>query len=418
MALFGFVREKARRISSAVGNPEKGLLKWFVGGAVRGANYSEIMSAEQALSHPIVYRCVHKIASAVQGVTWYVEPTDEKGVAKPTAAQMKAIQAVLDSPHWDMDSDQFKYWLAMNKALLGRFAFKVGVDKNVPSALYPLQPAYLFTEITRAGAVKTYRYGQAESYEYMPPRSTVDPAGLGNFKDSFAFEYVTPTLTGSQLLLGPKNKNNSPLNSIGLPSEIIKMLLQRAHDTASGHPNIKYIVSAEKTLSSDQEDELKDEFDEREVGAEKSGNILLITNTTVKIDKLDNGLEDIHTKLPMDDMTRMIYSSFGIPIALAGIGSSDAAKFAGNFDASRRSFYEDTIIPTYCEPIAKGLTAAFCPPGARVRFDYDTIPAIADLRAKKARDLQNITFLDDDEKRELCGFRPRVKEGKTNDPAS
>lgn len=420
MAFFGLISNKAKALTNRVfDDPTRRVLSWFLGGKKTGIGYSEHMAAEAAMIHPIVYRVINKLATSVQGVTWYVEPTGEKGVAQPTAAQLKAIQRVLDDPSDSMDSGQFKYWLALQKACFGRFALKVGVGTDgLPNALFPLQASFFATEISRAGTIKQYTYGSGENVENMPPRSAVDPARLGIFERSFGYEYVTPNLTGSSLLKSANQKNNSPLNSIGLPASVIQMLLQRAADTASGHPNIKYIVSAEKTMDTEQEDQLKAEFDEREVGAEKSGNVLLITNTTVKVDKLDNGLEDIHTKVPMDDMTRMIYSSFGIPIALAGIGSSDAAKFASNFDASRRSFYEDTLIPAYCEPIAAGLTAAICPRGARIRWDYDTVPAVADIRANKAVKLAQVLFLTDEEKRELCGF-PAIPEKGTlhvNDP--
>ena len=54
-------------------------------------------------------------------------------------------------------------------------------------------------------------------------------------------------------------------------------------------------------------------------------------NTDVKVHTLDNQLGDIHAKLPLDDMTRQIAGVFGVPVALLGLGSADAAKYASNY---------------------------------------------------------------------------------------
>lgn len=407
MGVLGFFRQKARPVRSILNDPSRHMIKLFSSGSVRGVTYSEQMRAADALKHPVVFRCLHKIALAVQDVPWYVMQDPAEGATTVSKETLRKIQDVLDHPNDLYSASQLRYWLGMNKAVYNRYAIKVGaLTSGGPNAIYPLSQGQFKTKFRNNGTIDKYTYGPKDE-ESLPPRRQVDPGGDGNFIKAFAYEYITPGIEG---LIDAKTlssaQNNSPLNAINFPSAIVKLLMQRAYDTASGEPNVKYIISGEKTLTSEQEDELESELDERKVGNEESGNILFLGNTSIHVDKLDNGMADIHTKIPMDDMQRIIYSNWGIPVALAGIGSSDAAKFAGNYEASRRSFFEDTIIPNYLGPIADGMTEALCPSGAKIMFDLDAIPGLADARANKAKSLQGVTFLSDPEKRILCGFPP------------
>ena len=56
-----------------------------------------VIEAESAVHHPIVYRCVDRIALAVQGVDWFVQKIGEKDPAKRkyTAGAEKAIADLL-----------------------------------------------------------------------------------------------------------------------------------------------------------------------------------------------------------------------------------------------------------------------------------------------------------------------------------
>ena len=63
-------------------------------------------------------------------------------------------------------------------------------------------------------------------------------------------------------------------------------------------------------------------------------------------------------------------------------------------------------MPCYLVPIAAGMTQAICPPGARVSFDLDAIPALWEGRANLGKTLSKVTFLTTNEKREMLGFEP------------
>jgi phage portal protein BeeE len=169
---------------------------------------------------------------------------------------------------------------------------------------------------------------------------------------------------------------------------------------------VKYIVTAEKTLTRQQKETLTRHLEQSAAGEEHSGEVIFLYNTDIKVHKLDNELKDIHAKLPLDDMTRQIAGVFGVPVALLGLGSADAAKYASNYVESRLSFWQDTIIPSYLSPIAAGMTQAICPYGARISFDFDGVAALWDGRARIGVMLSKVNFLTTTEKREILGFKP------------
>jgi len=370
--------------------------------------YENALAAERALQHPIVFRALNKLASSVQQVRWYAEVDPNVTASEQAkATDIKALNNLLLSPNDTLAPDQLRYWLTLTFAVYGRSAFKVGTGVNKqPNGIYPLDSRWVKSIADNRGIIKEYEYGTSadgKNKEKLPTRKQAERSN--KLDKGYVYEIFTPNLTASN----ESDRNINALGAIGLPSEIIEMLLQRAYDTASGHPNSKYIVSAEKTITEPQKDAIKQQIAEREIDGEDAGNVLFISNTQIKVDKLDNDLSDIHSKMPLDDMARMIYGAFGIPISLVGMGAADGAKFAGNYIESRQSFWEDTIIPCYCTPIATGLTAALCPPGARISFDLDSIDAIQDSRVGRSAKLKDVDFLTKDEKRELAGY-PKLTE--------
>lgn len=359
-------------------------------------SYENAITAENAMAHPFVFFCLKTVAQAFATVEWYAEADPESS----TPAGKRAIDqmnALLQKPNLNFSPYQLRFWMALNYACFGRVPFKVGLTvEKFPNGIYPLAVKDVKENTDQRGLVVSYTYGLGEGAEKLPVR---DKAADGK---PYAYEIATPTISGQVDFA----TNVTPLRSIGLPSTIIRQLMQRAADTASGHPNMKYVISSEKTITEPQKQAMREHIEESKPAGEQSGNILFLSGLTVKIDELDNDLSDIHSKMPTDDMCRMIARAFGIPNALVGLGAADGAKFANNFDGSRASFYEDTIIPGYCSPIATGLTAALCPPGMLIKFDIDGIPAIGAARATRAKDIDQLGFLTIDERRELAGYKP------------
>lgn len=369
--------------------------------------YKQVVTAAEALKHPVLFRILNKIAESVQTVGWYAEAVP--GQPAPKQGDLKKINELLASPNDSMSPEQLRYWMALSFAVYRRVPYKVGKGVgNMPNAVYPLNAGLVTANLDDRGMIVSYEYGTGAKKDKFP---SLRKAPKGN---SFVHEIFAPSLSGS---LGTQ-EDMSPLATLGMPAEITRLLLQRAHDTASGHPNIRYIIAAEKTLTGPQKQAVIDHIENSGPGDDTSGYTLFLYNTKIEVHNLDNKLSDIHTKIPYDDMVRQMAGTYGVPIALVGLGGADAAKFAGNYMESRISFWEDTIIPGYLVPIEGGLTHSLCAPDSniRVRFDRDSIPALNDARVKTAVQLSQVTFLTQNEKREMVGYEAskEVIEDKPN----
>lgn len=375
------------------------------GMAVAIVQWNDRIMAAQALRHPIVHRAVDKIASSVQQVRFLVQedenaPSTERS---GTATVRKKLQVVLDNPNNDLTAAMFRYWMGLTYAVYGRLPLRVtmgAMDPTVANAIYPLDAAHVYVKQSTRGSATKYEYGTGSEKEVFP--------ALAAFKQSpsnrgFVTQIWKPGLKGYQ----HKDDGNTPLQSLGLPAQVIRSLLIRAIQTAEGHPNVRYLVTCSKTLTDPQKEALKQHLnqDHGPQGPD-AGKVPILQNAAdVVIHTLDNDLSDIHSKMPSDDMARLIFGGFGIPIALAGMGAADGAKFASNYIESRSAFWEDTIVPGYITPMATGLTQALCPPGLVIVPDLDTVPAMMAARMTQMKELKDVNFLTTSEKRSLFGYQ-------------
>ena len=403
MGVFDLFR-KAKPVRSEGDEPDAPM---YIGGQpVRLLSTKAVMTSEAAVrAVPQLFRITNFVASAVQSVPWYCEPDQDLLLSeRATPNQIKPINNLLKSPNDTFTSQQFQYWLALNLLLYSRVHFKVGVGTTGPNGLYPLAARYVSGILNARGTVDYYEYGQGEQKTKLPTRRMAERKG--DPTTSYAAEISFPSISG----LVEYNKTPAAIESLNQPLQIITALMQRALDTAQGHPNVKYVLTAEKTLTRAQRAALERHLSEAGPEDEHSGSILFLYNTAVTVHELDNHLGDIHSKIPMDDMTRQIAGVFGVPVPLLSLGSADAAKYAGNYVEARLAFWQDTIVPCYLAPISAGMTQAICPPGAIIEFDLDEIPALWKGRAELGETLSKVTFLTADEKRKVLKFEPTTEE--------
>ena len=407
MGLFEFFQKKKPERSDA-DEPMSPI--YVMGGqSVRFLSNAAVVTADVAQREsPQLFRITNFIASSVQSVPWFCEQDPNVNLSdRAPPGKVKAINDLLKSPNDTYTAPQLQYWIALNLMLYARAHFKVGINaQGSPNGVYPLAAKHVRGILNNRGVVEKYEYGTGENKTTLLSRRSAEKL---NNNESYAAEIAFPSLTGTV----EYNKMPAAIESLRVPLAIIRALMQRALDTASGHPNVKYVITAEKTITRQQKEALTKHLEEAASGGEHSGEILFLYNTDVKVHTLDNQLGDIHAKLPLDDMTRQIAGVFGVPVALLGLGSADAAKYASNYVESRLSFWQDTIVPCYLVPIASGMTQSICPPGARVSFDLDKVPALWEGRANLGKTLSQVTFLSNNEKRDVLGFEPKA--GAVND---
>ncbi|QBQ72030.1 portal protein [Agrobacterium phage Milano] len=400
-------------------NPAKIFIRRFfsAGVAKNVVSYSNVMAAQRAMEHPVAFRCLDKLGLTVQSVKWDVgkDPQNTQvGDGGMSASQRKALQQILQRPNPTMSGAQLRYSAALSWACFGRMAFKVSVmsDGSV-NAIWPLGIPFLKQKFDRYGDVESFQYGDEAGKETIPSFTKVEKNDKGRPIKNYAFMIVKPSINGAMNF----DVQNTPLQAIGVPVALYDALMARAIDSADGTPNSKWLVTASRDLDDGQAKEVKEGIEETKPGGDNGGEIIFIAGTDVKVQEMKNDLSDIHSKVPLDDQARTIAGNFGIPIALLGFAGADGSKFANNYDESRKAFFEDTIEPGYLTPLEDGFSMFLCGAGYRVIFDRDSIPALRKSRADIAATYDKVTFITEEEKREVTGW-PAKKEGQTqNDDA-
>lgn len=375
--------------------------------------YQNVVAARKAKYHPVLYRCLNKIGLTVSSVSWYVtdDPDAEAADKGKNAKMRKALMKTLKRPNQNLTGSQLRYWFAVSWANYGEASFKVAVDTDGSIiGIYPLAKEWLEIKLDNFGNDKTFEYGKATNKDTIPSLTSVNKDANGNPLSTFAFRIRKVQLDGSY----DPESNNTPLQAAGKPAEMYERLMDRGLDTADAQPNTRWLVTADPETTSTQAEAIKEKVDDMRPGGDSSGTVLFVAGRNVQVKELKNDLSDIHTKIPLDDMTRMICGLFNIPIALIGLNSADGAKFSSNYAESRLTFFEDTIDPDYLVPLEEGFTIALCRAGYIVKFDRDSIPAIKKQRAEIAKLYNDVEFLTETEKREVTGWPAKKDNGDGN----
>jgi len=399
----GFKGEKALPPRQPGDNPQMATLLNRLAYSMRASPYKDFVAsykAEQYLQNVVVYRCVRKLASTVQSIPWRIEADPNVNI-RVSKTLLQDYNTLINDPCDMFTGAGLRYWLALSLAMFGTAPIKVGVNMGKVNALYPLRPDLLGRKLDQFGYISGYNYGDTGTEINLDSRYYAYKDGV--LKNEFCFE------TRYDDIFLSINEPIRPIKVLGLPVAIMFNLYQRALEMSDGTPNVQHILFAKSAQSAPAMGEVEKEIESRKIGGEGSDSgIMILSDIDLGHIALANGLENLHNKIPHDDMARQIAGIFGIPPALLNLTSQDGAKFANNYSESRLSFIEDTVIPEYLSPIEESLTKNICPPGTRLRFDRNNISAIIDKRMKLARELEDVSFLNDDEKREICGFRARV----------
>lgn len=369
-----------------------------------------LFHAAVAMQHPVVYRCVNRIADAVASVRFRVRKKLAPGSAprQIVDATEKQVQTVLDAPCDDFSAHHVWYWAACNFAVYGNIPVKVGRTwDGMPNAIYPLSNVSAEVVGDAAGRIIGYSFASGDGPSFqLPSRQVVEAAERSGANTRSAARGAPWAAVIAKPGLDILALDNSPTRAAVLPVELFTLLMERGRETASGTANKKYLIATDRAMTVDQEDQVFQMFQDSRVGGPRSGQVGFVSGSNPQVIALDNDLSDLHSKLPLDDMTRQICGIWGVPAALMGLGGSDNAKYAGNFAESRSAFWEETVVPGYAAPIADGLTAALCPDGYEVYADLDSVEALRDARMRRMQAAGEVPFITPNEKRKMFDFPP------------
>ncbi|WP_316014567.1 phage portal protein [Roseobacter sp. HKCCA0434] len=162
-------------------------------------------------------------------------------------------------------------------------------------------------------------------------------------------------------------------------------------------------VDGAGVLGAEQYERVKSELEGQHQGAANAGRPMLLEGG---LDWKPMGFSpsDMEFQKTKEAAAREIALAFGVPPMLLGLPGD--ATYA-NYAEANRAFYRLTVLPLVGK-VAGALTQWMPGMGrARLRADFDQVPALALEREAQWRRIADADFLTEDEKRAMLGLAPR-----------
>lgn len=159
-----------------------------------------------------------------------------------------------------------------------------------------------------------------------------------------------------------------------------------------------------QTLTNDQMQRLREEFDTSYSGARNAGRPLILEGG-LEWKALSMSPQEMEWLKGRDSAARDIALAFGVPAQLVGV--PDAQTYS-NMQEARLALYEETVLPMATRIIAALNTwlAPMLGTGLRLAFDADEISALVPRRQHLWDKVGNVSFLTINEKRDALGYPP------------
>lgn len=207
--------------------------------------------------------------------------------------------------------------------------------------------------------------------------------------------------------------------SIGLsPCSVVSKTAQ-FHDLVTEH-NISILKKGgrpsgvltvdSKNLNAEKFRNLEDNIRAWNTGPKNAGELLVLTS---ECNWQEMGLKPMDTNFLQGQhaAARQIAQAFGVPPMLVGIQGD--ATFS-NYKEARLHFWEDTILPLMNKVCGEITRWFFDKHNARLEFDLNDIQALEPKRNAELEQMDKISFLTVNEKRERFGYAPReIQQSRT-----
>ncbi len=352
------------------------------------------------IKNVIAFRSIHMISSAAASVNWKLTEIGGGGVR--SVVTHHPLLTLLKHPNPLQGGSEF-FESVFSYRLIGGNAFvqRVGPDGEPPQELYTLRPDRVAVIAGRDGIPAGYRYtvhdtsGQ-EHYTNFPVDRITGRSDLLHLKAFHPLDdwYGLSPIEAAAYSIDQHNQasawNQALLQNGARPSGAL--VVKPGENGASG------------TLSEEQYHRLKEQIDSQFSGAANAGRPIL----------LEGGLDWKEMSLSPKDMdfinakyaaARDIALAFGVPPQLLGIPGDSTYS---NLAEARLALWEQTVLPLLdqvCDALSSWLTADY---GTGLELGYDTgsVSALAPRREALWTQLDNASFLSNDEKRAMLGFEP------------
>ena len=171
-----------------------------------------------------------------------------------------------------------------------------------------------------------------------------------------------------------------------------------------------FIISSQmpEGLTEAQQEMLEDTYSRKYSGVENT-NHPMMTGTPVKVERVGTNSADLELIKSSEYATRVLCNVYGIDSVLL---NDKSASTYNNIVELRKDLYTATIIPL--NNIFENKLKAFLTPLEDVyyKFDYSKVEVLSSTVDARMIALNEIAFLDDNEKREMFGYEPREEQPK------
>lgn len=357
-----------------------------------GRDY-ERFADEGYIRNVIAHRAVTLVAEAAANVPWVL--FDMRGGEARRIHGHPALK-LLAQPNPSQGGVELFQSLYSYRLISGNaYLQAAGPKEGPPRELYTLRPDRVSVIAGHDGLPAGYRYTLGDRYTDFPLDRL---PGRGRVLHLKAFHplndwYGLSPIEAAAYSIDQHNQsgawNQALLQNGARPSGA---LVVKPGETGGGD-----------TLSEEQYHRIRQQMDEQFSGAANAGRPLL----------LEGGLDWREMSLSPREMdfieaknsaARDIALAFGVPPQMLGIPGDNTY---ANLAEARLALWEQTVLPlvdNVCGALNNWLLPHYGE-GLELRFDTDTISALASRREQVWERINNATFLSDDEKRALVGLK-------------
>lgn len=344
------------------------------------------MAAKDLYKNHIMYRCVDQLARAVASTPWMV--TNEDGTPA-TSRKAKRVMQVLNTPNPIWSRAALIYYMTASYVTMGSaFIIKVGGVDGIQE-IWPSPTQRTDVVVSKSGVgISAYKVGGGVDERIYP----VDADGKSDMA-----RWWKPTLAEDTM------QGQSAASVAYEPLRLHNMFMERQLDFMMNSVHTSGVLSTDTTIPSEQMADMAEKLKAFKNGKRRSGDLFVVSGAKWEFQELSSEIDKLLPLEAKNSAARDIALTMGVPAMILGLPGENTY---ANYSEARRSFWIDTIIPYYLDPLQSMLTQAFFSPeeGVLIRSDYDSIPAVREARREQFKMAEGASFLTIDEKREVLGY--------------
>ena len=357
----------------------------------------------------IGYKCISLIGLHVSMMNYKLVQVDDDGTTIKDVVRNHPVLKLLRKPYPQMTKESFLNRVASQGAIYGnyyiekRYNNRGGNPQMIPPIyLFPLRPDWINTMEGQNSIASSYTYNSD-----FDGSITFNVGKLGasnlihgmNFNPKSDYHGISPLLAAGY--------------SIDLHNDISKEDLKLVQNGV--RPSGILTVPAGVNFDAKQIDKIKSDLKEKYEGAENKGKPLVLNNgmtwQQVSINPADSELNEKKKQAAQE-----IGLAYNVPMELL---NQTAAKF-DNMDAAYLQFYQDAVIPR-AKNIVSELNDGLLPlykdsENLMLLPDFSHTQVMKNLRMQTMEKLNPITFISNNEKRQMVDMEPMDGQDELKEP--